>query len=397
MNRPRPSRRLARGARLAAAALATTASLTMVTGGAVAAPSSTRAADAALDRSLQQLVKMPGGPPGVISVVQRGGAAAVPHTAGVADLQTGAAPAALDQMRIASVAKAFSGAAALAVVRDGALSLRDTIGQRLPSLPAAWKDVTLAQALNHTSGLPDYTQSKSLVAAATAAPFDPPPPAQLVSYVADQPLEFKPGSRYRYSNTDNIVVGLMVQAATGRSYEDVLQAKVFGPLGLLATTLPRGVQIPAPFLHGYTLEPSGPPEDGSEAALAAGWSWASGGILSTPDALNRFIRAYASGATANKAGLAAQFRFVSGTSEPPGPGTNGAGLGIFRYQTRCGTVYGHTGNTPGGYTQFAAATRDGTRSATVSVNTVLTPKSDPARFPALRKAFELAVCAALAR
>ena len=89
--------------------------------------------------------------------------------------------------------------------------------------------------------------------------------------------------------------------------------------------------------------------------------------------------------------------FEGGGSDPPGPGKNSAGLGVFRYETRCGTVWGHTGNTLG-YTQFMAASSDGSRSATVSVNSQLTPPDvgDPEAFKALRRAEELAVCAALA-
>jgi D-alanyl-D-alanine carboxypeptidase len=85
-----------------------------------------------------------------------------------------------------------------------------------------------------------------------------------------------------------------------------------------------------------------------------------------------------------------------GSSEPPGPGKNSAGLALFRYQTRCGTVWGHTGNTLG-YTQFMAASSTGRRSATVSINSQLTPTvGDPDAFKALRRAEGLAVCAALA-
>ena len=71
-------------------------------------------------------------------------------------------------------------------------------------------------------------------------------------------------------------------------------------------------------------------------------------------------------------------------------------MAIFHYQTRCGTVYGHTGNTPG-YTQFAAATKNGKRSAVVSINAQFTPDIHPARFRELRRIYTLAVCAALAR
>ena len=69
-------------------------------------------------------------------------------------------------------------------------------------------------------------------------------------------------------------------------------------------------------------------------------------------------------------------------------------MALFRYQTRCGVVFGHTGNTPG-YTQFVASTRDGRRSTVVSVNAQITPSSNPKRFADLREIDTLAVCAAL--
>jgi len=123
--------------------------------------------------------------------------------------------------------------------------------------------------------------------------------------------------------------------------------------------------------------------------------WATAGIVSTPADANRFGRGYATGATTNKATATKQFRFRTGTSDVTGPGANAAGLGIYRYGTRCGTVYGHTGTVPG-YTTFVAATRDGTRSTTVSVNAQISPAKGKQHFPALRKIFELATCAALA-
>ncbi|MGI9021646.1 MAG: serine hydrolase [Acidimicrobiales bacterium] len=156
--------------------------------------------------------------------------------------------------------------------------------------------------------------------------------------------------------------------------------------------VPRGPEMPAPYVHGYAVDPL---EDVSEL-VAAGWSWASGGVVSTPRDADRFVRGYVTGATTDPATKAEQFEFVRrGHSEPPGPGENAAGLGIFRYRSSCGTVYGHTGNTPG-YTQFVAASADGTRSTTVSVNAQITPTTDPARFGLLRRIFGLAVCAAMA-
>ena len=357
-------------------------------------PPAAGAADAALDQAITELASSPGGPPGVVAVVQRRDELAV-HTAGVADISTGVPPTVDDHMQIANVSKAFSGAAAVAVVKDRKLSLDDTIGKRLPSLPQAWKDVTLTQALQHRSGLPDFMTSPAYDNALKASPLAAPPPVGLLSFVEDEPLAFRPGSRYHYSNSDNIVVQLMIEAATGRPYTDVLQEKVYGPLGLTNTSLPDDNSMPSPFLHGYDLQPPDPPQDVSQG-FSLGWLAASGGMVSTPADENLFVRAYASGATANKGTVDRQFRFVKGDSEPKGPGVNGAGLGIFRYRTRCGTVYGHTGVTFA-YTQFAASTSDGERSTTVSINSRLTPTDDPQAFAPLERVFEDAVCAALAR
>jgi D-alanyl-D-alanine carboxypeptidase len=370
--------------------------VSLVAAGAASAGTPKRA-DAALDRGLERLVAMPGGPPGAIAVVQRGEQVRV-HRAGYGDVETRRRPRATDHMRIASTAKAFSGAVALSLVQQGVLSLDDTIAQRLPSLPAAWGAVTLRQLLNHTSGLPDFSASPAFVQAVTASLTVAPPPEQLLSYVEDEPLRFPPGSRYVYSNSDNIAVGLMVQAATGKSYEDALAEQVYGPLGLRQTSLPAGPELPAPFIHGYDREDNGALEDVSEV-LASGWAWASGGIVSTPRDLNLFIRGYVSGRLFGADVQAQQRQFIPGAhSEPPGPGVNAAGLALFRYQTRCGTVYGHTGNTFG-YTQFMAASSDGTRSVTVSINLQRTQNSEGQAghvFRALRRAKLLAVCAALA-
>lgn len=348
-------------------------------------------ADVVLDRLLQQFVATRGASPGIGVVVHRGADVQL-HTAGVANVQTGA-PFAIDHhMRLASVAKAFSGAAALKAVSNGSLTLNTTIGSRLPGLPPAWSPITLFQLLNHTSGIPDFSKDPAFAPALTASLLVAPPPRQLLSFVEDDPLLFPPGSRYQYSNSDNIVVGLMVQAATGVPYESALQQLVYAPFGLQRTSLPRGHRLPDPKIHGYDLNPL---EDVTEL-FAAGWTWASGGIVSTPRDADRFVRGLASGTGLSPAARAAQLTFIAGGhSEPPGPGTNAAGPGIFRYQTSCGTVYGHTGNTPG-YTQFVAATADGSRSTTVSVNARITPNSDQRTFALLHEVFLRAVCAALA-
>ncbi|MGA4801840.1 serine hydrolase domain-containing protein [Streptomyces lavendulocolor] len=345
--------------------------------------------DRELHKALEELVGPPDGPPGAIAVLQRGRDVKV-YRAGVADIESGRPPRPSDHMRLASVAKAFSGAVALQLVDRGKLRLDDTIGKRLPHLPKAWHKVKLRHLLQHTSGLPDYTEApgfQELVAADPRREFDP---RALLDFVADRPLMFPPGSRYRYDNSDNIAVALMAEAATGVPYEELLRRLVYRPLGLRDTHLPRGYRLPRPYLHGYAIEPGQPPEDVS-TILSASAVWASGGIVSTPNDLNAFIRAYAGDRLLSPATRKQQTKWVAGSSGPPGPGRNQAGLALFRYTTRCGVVHGHTGNIFG-YTQFAAATPDGKRSVTVSITTQVNETMKPDVLKRLRSVQEDFVC-----
>jgi D-alanyl-D-alanine carboxypeptidase len=123
-----------------------------------AGPAAAKSTDAAVLKGLEGLVAAPGGPPGAIATLYRDGKLTTLST-GRADVTKAGAPRATDHMRIASVAKAFSGAVALNLVRAGKLSLDDTIEKVTPTLPKAWGKVTLRELLNHTSGVPDYTQS----------------------------------------------------------------------------------------------------------------------------------------------------------------------------------------------------------------------------------------------
>lgn len=353
---------------------------------------SARTSDAEVQRGLERLVAAPGGPPGAIATLYRNGRLTT-LSAGRADVDRKGAPRATDQMRIASIAKAFSGALTLNLVRDGKLQLDQTIGQLLPGMPLAWAPVTIAEMLNHTSGLPDYTSSKGFAKQARTDPRGFVSPAEIIGWVRADPLGFTPGSSYEYSNTDNIVIGLIVEAVTGETYGEALKRIVFGPARLGQTSFPAKPAIPSPFIHGYVTAPGQEPEDVSTALSPSG-AWASGAILSTPKDLNAFIRADLGLEFFGRAEQRQQMRFYpGGESSPPGPGRNAAGLALFRYQTRCGTVYGHTGNFPG-YVQFAAATADGRKALTTTLNI---PAPTGSLLAQLRRLQTTAVCALLGR
>jgi D-alanyl-D-alanine carboxypeptidase len=352
-----------------------------------------RTRDVAVQRLLDRLVGTPGGPVGAIVTLYRQGRTTV-FRAGRADAARPGAPRLSDHMRIASISKAFTGAVALHLVQEGRLSLDDTIGQWLKgTLPGTWSMVTVREMLNHTSGLPDYTQSQGFRMQVMTDPRGYVSPMQTIGWVHNKGLRFTPGSRYEYSNTDNIVVGLIAQRVTGRSVRQLLSALVFGPARLRQTTFPtRRISLPTPFMHGYDVEPGKPSRDVTTFLSPSG-AWTSGAIVSTPADLGAFIRADLAGRFFGSVQRGEQLTFIAGSSSPPGPGRNSAGLAIFRYQTRCGTVYGHTGNFPG-YVQWAAATADGRRSVTTSLNIAAPTR---ALLMQLRSLQATAVCALLGR
>ncbi len=356
-----------------------------------AAPAKFRGApNSKLQKELTRIVESPAGPPGIAMLIDRG-----KHTeffsAGVADVSNRRPPTPFEAFRIASVAKGFNAYLAAKLIGNGALSLDTTLRERIPGVLPAAEGVKLRELLQHTSGLADYIRSPAFVEQLVADParyFSPP---QLTEFVRDEPLEFAPGSKYHYSDTDNIAAGLIEEEASGLSYDQLLQRRVFGPLKMRDSSLPTTVKMPRPFLHGYDVEPGEKPEDVSELINPAG-AWASGGIVSTPLDMARFVRRYVPTVLATST---VEGPFRRGSSSPPGPGKNMAGLGLFRYETGCGNVYGHTGSFPG-YRIFVASTSDGKRSVVFVANSQIVPgQGSQLISKEITKAQARAVCRAL--
>jgi D-alanyl-D-alanine carboxypeptidase len=357
------------------------------------APAKFRAAAGSdLQRSLEAIVRAPGAPPGVSVLIDRGRHSEF-LAAGVADLRSGRPPRPDERFRIASVAKGFNAYVGVKLAADGALPLESTLREWIPGVLPAAEGVKLRELLQHTSGLAEYIQSPAFVKQLNADPTAYLSPAQLTEFVRDEPLEFAPGSRYHYSDTDNIAAALIEEEASGLTYQQLLARRVFGPLGMRSSSLPRTTALQRPLMHGYDTEPGKRPEDVSKLINPAG-AWASGGIVSTQLDLARFARVYVPTVLAATEELEGPFR--PGSSSPPGPGKNLAGLGIFRYRTGCGTVYGHTGSFPG-YRVLLAASPDGKRSVVFVANSQIVPGGQgPAKLAAaITGAQARAVCRAL--
>lgn len=144
--------------------------------------------------------------------------------------------------RIASITKQFTAAAILILQQERKLSVQEKASRYLPDLPKAWDAVSVHQLLTHTSGIPNYMDAPGVEQLNRSSAT----PEQLLALVQDKPLAFAPGSKWGYSNTNYLLLAMLVEKVSGQSYEDFLNAKILRPLHLGATAYDR----PEPIVPG---------------------------------------------------------------------------------------------------------------------------------------------------
>ncbi|MFB6982145.1 serine hydrolase domain-containing protein [Streptomyces scopuliridis] len=261
-----------------------------------------------------------------------------------------------DRFRAASTTKTLVATVVLQLAAEGRLRLSDTVERHLPGLVRGHgndgRRLTLRMLLSHTSGLYDYT-------AAASAPAPTTPRAALRIALAHAPA---PLGSYLYSNTDYVLLGLVVKKVTGRSYAAEAKDRIIVPLGLTGTSFPGDrATLPSPHGRAYTRDPDsgGPLREVTE--LDPRPAGAAGELISTLDDLNRFYSALLGGRLL----AAPQLRELLDTAATRGV----YGLGIYPERLSCGlTVWGHNGRITGSYVR-TATTADGRRTLTFRVNT----------------------------
>jgi D-alanyl-D-alanine carboxypeptidase len=336
---------------------------------ALAAPAAPARPGTSLLRETQALLRK--GVPGAVVVVARPGATT--RIAVGTDLAGARRPMlAGDRFRIGSITKTFIATVVLQLAEEHRLSLDDTVERWLPGLVPNGRRITVRQLLQHTSGLFDYAADP-----ATFRPFATDPghawrPRELVAIANRHAPNFSPGKGWGYSNTNYVLLGLIVETVTRTPVGHQLEQRIFRPLHLWATSFDgdghfsdrsNGHRI-ARFAHGYSTI-AGKTFDASD--LNPSWGYAAGAITSTADDLVTFYRALMRGRLVGRQSLKAME-----TTLAIGP-KGGYGLGLLRLRTSCGTFWGHDGGTFG-YTSNAFVSGDGERAAIVFVNSgQLTP------------------------
>jgi D-alanyl-D-alanine carboxypeptidase len=248
-----------------------------------------------------------------------------------------------DRFGIASTTKTFTATVVLQLVGEGRLGLDDSVERWLPGRVLDGERVTIRQLLNHTSGIPDYTSLG-------------PPDRQL-------PLQSEPGTKHSYSNTNYVILGLILEERTGESLDEVVRDRIFRPLGLRNSSYAWTPPEAAP--------DELPPWLGGEADVQSGSINGAGGIISTTADVARFVRALLGGELLRERELAEMLRTVDAGSDPlaqRGGGNPRAGLGIFGFTLACGSPWGHGGDMPT-YSNQVLASRDGSEIVIVAQNT----------------------------
>lgn len=240
--------------------------------------------------------------------------------------------------RIGSVSKTFAGTLVLQLAESERLDLEDTIGQFVPGVPNGDK-VTLRMLLNMTSGIASYTFDENFTEQLFADPLKTWTPGQLIDIGLALPALFEPGAEFNYSNTNTLLLGKVIEKATGQPYVQVLNEKIIGPLKLGGTSMP-GTTDPFPLPHAEGFTRQGTAEHEMKPVNATSWNptwaWTAGQIVSTVDDLLVYGRALGTGQ-----GLLKADTQVERLSSVPGSAGYGLALGCID-----GWV-GHTGELPG--------------------------------------------------
>ncbi|MFC9793550.1 serine hydrolase domain-containing protein [Streptomyces sp. NPDC127584] len=290
---------------------------------------------ARLDRTIAE-VREQAGIPGVVVGIWMPGKGSYVRASGVADKATGRPMFTDSSVRIGSETKTFTVTALLQLVDEGRVGLDDPIARYVHGVPDG-RRITLRQLAGMRSGLFPYTADADFVHDLLSDPRRSFTPRETLAYGFKHKNTFAPGAQFQYSNTNLVLLGLVIEKVTGQRLADVIERRVLRPARLRHTLLPEGAEFPEPHAHGYTDQTL----DGTTADATdwnPSWAWAAGAMISDLHDLRRWAPVLATGEL-----LSPETQAQRLTTLPTGfPGLS-YGLGIFDAD---GWI-GHNGSIPG--------------------------------------------------
>ncbi|MFB6720187.1 serine hydrolase domain-containing protein [Kribbella sp. NPDC056345] len=299
---------------------------------------------------------------------------------GVAEVGTAVPVDPAGSFRIGSVTKTFTATVVLQLVGEGVLALDDSVGRWLPGVIPAGDSINLRQLLNHTSGLYNYTSDLPDTAGIIRDRFVHWDPRATIDSIAVQPLLFEPGATCSYSNTNYLLLGLIIEAATGKSFATEIESRILEPLDLQETLIPGdATTLPEPHAHGYlTLDDQLVDISDFNASQA----WSAGEFVSTASDLNRFYAALLTGKLLRPAELEAMQ-----TTIPTDEAFHHFGLGLSRITLPNLTLWGHAGGIFG-YRTWSYHAADAIHQLTLSLTTTTDDTPPPPAYELLANVFQ---------
>jgi D-alanyl-D-alanine carboxypeptidase len=270
--------------------------------------------------------------PGAIVGIWQDGRAPYVRTFGVRDVATHQPMAPDLYMRIGSTSKTFTVTAILLLADQGRLGLDDPIDRYVTGVPNG-NEITLRQLAAMRSGLYDYSEDTNQDL--PRQPFRQWTPRELVEVASQHPPLSPPGSAFDYSNTNTVLLGMVVEKVSGRSLASFIEQNILRPVGMTRTVFPTGAEIPSPHALGYFKMPDGKVVDATD--WNPSWGWASGNMISTLDDMRVWARDLAMGKLLSPAMKRERNRFLPAPQEGDGALY---GLGI---ENQNGWI-GHNGN-----------------------------------------------------
>ncbi len=241
-----------------------------------------------LSVALQNAVQANKTPAAEIGVV-RSGKLVVDDAYGMANMRRRVPATPQTQFEIGSVTKQFTAAAILQLKEQGKLNLTDPLGKYVPEYQRG-KDITIEQLLWQVSGVPNYTDVNHFVHIAGSTPGGVDP---AIALIAKKPLDFKPGARFEYSNTNYILLGAVVARASHMPWETYIRKNIFDPVGMTRSGFIQDEPGMPDAATGYTRGKKGQLQ--VSPPLHGPWAGAAGGIVSTASDMSKWDTAFFGG------------------------------------------------------------------------------------------------------
>ncbi|MBN9108298.1 MAG: beta-lactamase family protein [Pseudonocardia sp.] len=295
-----------------------------------------------------------------------------------------------DHVRAGSITKTMTSTVILQLLQEGKLALTDPIGKYRAGVPNGDR-VTIAQLAEMRSGLYSYTFDRGFNETLDADPGKAWTPDELLAIAFAHPPNAEPGTTFEYSNTNIVLLGLVIEQLTGMPVEKAFQERIFTPLGMTGSSLPvrTDAAIPGPHPRGYSFGTNVSTIDGyalpeaEQAAAKTGtlepndetdanpsWAWTAGGAISTVPDLFTYVGALVGGGLLDPATQKLRLDSIQPT-DPAEAGGGGYGIGIAKF----GPIVGHDGQIPGFMTFTGQDPTTGLR-ITIATNLATVPSGE---------------------